>query len=260
MNRKHPHFRILYDIKKDQQIIRTSIPALLQTLKKLNLLKLEINQLLKRDSNNYINLSPNFFDLLPSLIMCDTIEVKKICHNCKSLKMLKSRSHNYFCYNLIKDALSVFGNDAARKEFEINEAQETENDRMYITNNSYEKKIEFSRDEYNLSLFTFRLVNDGSVIYFHDMTNQQELFWKDENKRFEFKAKYWFIDVVVTEYNYSKWTSLNKITKTIAKKQLNVEDKRTFNDITCALNTYEKFLSKDGQKLLQILRLAEIVK
>ena len=115
---------IVYQVNKQIAYInkfKYSNYDLIQFLDESNLLKQEIKNKIVFMHYRYYSISPKLIKLLPFFIMALRCrEINAIFDSqVKSLRIFKNRAQNYYCEDLVKKLISIFGNRRAWDEFNI---------------------------------------------------------------------------------------------------------------------------------------------
>ena len=209
----------------------------LVVLNKLKLLDDKFKFLLTTNYYSSIEFSDKkLVRLLPLLLYFDTPEMKMICNKCKNLKAFKSRCHNYYCDNYMRNMLSIFGNEKAWQEFNI---QSTWKPKMHY------KKVPFScyygiiHNVRGTSLFKFLRYKINCISYWGNNKNLNITRIMMSKSRL-----IWNSDAFILHPEVRSRRKLSML----CNQQKNL---KTFDSIISYLITLKDILSDDGQELLK---------
>ena len=240
------------------------VGLIFRTLQKFDLLNDKFDFLCKPGSVFHIE----SLKILPFLFYADTIETKTICTNCKNIKMLKARTHNYYCDTYMKNIISVFGNKKSWEEFNITKLWKPRI--VYLkTKDSYGSIFPIQTNLLNLTRYkksysihgylfqsfiywsdnsisvsqTYNKLKSANLIY---TTQKEDLFVFD-------KLKY---NTICYELRRPEMRSRRKLSMLINQQKYSP----SVNRIIKKLNSVKSVLSEDGQKLLSDLFFVKNIK
>ena len=216
-------------------------PSLFNFLNKQNMLKEKYKALVVPGINYQFSelfVPVKMASKMPFILVALVCERLNDClSNTGNLKIVKSRAKNYYCEDLIKKLVSIFGNEKAWDEFEIN--------------NEWKPKLKFtnkSKVEYPQLVVPYFSFMKYEVDYFRRSGSSfmVSLCWA--NKRIVYIKQPFLL------------FKLNNISKRRISRVLNNPNKKTVNDfqsISEVLEDNKDLLTEDGiilQKDLNLIR------
>ena len=216
------------------------VPQLLVFLSKFKLLLPDFEILVKYQESNkkhrIIRIPKSLHKFIYYLILCDSVELTASCKNCRDIKMLKSRSVNYYCKHHLQNMISVFGNEKAWGEFCI--------ERKY----KY-KKFEILKFDY-CNLHTFN--KHSSLFYIRSFRYfDSRVFLVESGIKSPLPSHYNARNLVFpSAVKISKRKISNTMSKTIPRSIVRIHK---------FFVKYQSFLTQDGIDALKDLNLLQIL-
>ena len=153
----------------------------------------------------------------------------------KNIKELKRKCHNYYCDNFIKNFISVFGNERAKEEFEIEKVWDPEINILSLDNESFH-------------YFFMNSLTWSSLLNVRAYSQSFLFCWNKKISNVRVKSMTGIFANSLVNIKASQ-RSRRKLSMLVSKNQTSHLLNRFYDDLTF----YSPLLSKDGQDLLRDL-------